>query len=890
MYRKMVRAAAFALVAAAALQTAGAAEAGLAGVPAGKPGELAYIPYPVKITVDGKTDDWAGVPEYAVTAGPYVSADKADNGQFTWSICADMKNIYIRMTMPDKKIIAGRHGQDFWNEDSVEFYFNLSGDLDAVAYGPGIVQANVNATNIGKDDPTGLSLTGVRFKEEGYDVSGYAFKVEGGWGVELAVKLDNNIVPYHGFTVGMQFQANGATIKDRDSKLIWSIYDTSDNSWKNPRLFGTGVFFKLGSADVPEPSRKNLPKVIARKTIALDKLPLVRVNQHGYLPKAVKWAAVVSESAEPLAWELLDAAGKTVAKGKTIPLGEDLSSRDPLHRIDFSSYEKEGEGFVLRVGGAGGAESFPFDIKKDLYHALSKDAMRYFYLNRAGVALDESLAGAWAHGPWYASDDSVEPFSGPDSFGVLWPKRDYVLNAGKGWFDAGDYGKYVVNGGIATWTLLNLYERNPTQFPDGSLAIPEAGNKIPDVLDEARWEMDFMLGMQVPEGHGQAGMVHHKLHEPVWSPIPYKPAERVTDRFAFVPSTAATLNLAASAAQMARLIKAFDADYSARCLEAAERAWKAAKENPEFKYGRIPGNGGGNYDDFYLEDEYYWAAAELFITTGKAVYKEEIAKALKSDKVLAASSAPNGPMYWGGVSTLAHLSLMLNGETLASDAEGKATLAKLSSLVMAGADRYLAQIKEEGYLVPMFEYEWGSTSSVLNKIMLMAYAYDATGKKSYLDGLTMSADYLLGRNALCKSFVAGYGENPIHYPHHRYWADDEDGGFPPPPPGALSGGPNEKASDEATAFMVQKMARSKRYADDIRSYSTNEVAINWNAPLAWVSSYLDEKNNAGSGIKKVGKGSLFGGSARVAVIVGIALAAMAVAFALGIVIKKRNGK
>jgi len=863
-----------------------AAESGLAGVPAGKPGELAYIPYPVKISVDGKTDDWAGVPQYTVTSGPYTSLDPADNGSFAWAICADLKNIYIRMEMPDKKIIAGRHGQNFWNEDSFEFYFNLSGDLDAVAYGPGIVQANVNATNIGKDDPMGLSLTGVRFMEEGYDVSGYAFKTETGWGVELAVKLDNNIVPYHGFTVGMQFQANGATMKDRDSKLIWSIYDTGDNSWKNPKLFGTGVFFKLGSTDVPEPSRKNLPKVIARKNLPLDKLPRVRVNQMGYLPKAVKWAAVVNDSAEPLDWTLADGSGKTVATGTTIPLGLDLSSRDPLHQIDFSAYRGEGEGFVLK---AGDAESFPFAIRKDLYHGLSKDAMRYFYLNRAGIALTDDLAGAWSHGPWYASDDSVKPFSGPDSFGVVWPERDYVLNAGKGWFDAGDYGKYVVNGGIATWTLLNIYERNPTQFPDGSLGIPEAGNGVPDVLDEARWEMDFMLGMQVPEGQPQAGMAHHKLHEPVWSPMPFKPSERVSDRFAFAPSTAATLNLAASAAQMARLIKPFDPAYAERCLQAAERAWKATKENPEFKYGNIPGNGGGNYDDFYLEDEYYWAATELFVTTGKAEYKAEIAKALEDKRILTASSLTNGPMYWGSVASLAHLSLMLNGKALATDADGKAALAKIRTLVIAGADRYVAQIKDEGYLMPMFEYEWGSNSSVLNKLILMAYAHDATGQQGYLDAITKSVDYILGRNALCKSFVAGYGGNPIHYPHHRYWADDEEGGFPPPPPGALSGGPNEKPTDEATSFMAPKFARSKRYADDTRSYSTNEVAINWNAPLAWVASYLDEQNNPASRVKKVGKGAaLSGGTAIVALVAGLVLASLGIAFAIVLGLKKKK--
>jgi len=862
----------------AALAAPAAAESQTIQVPPGKPGELAYIPYPVTITVDGNTSEWAGIPAYTVDTGPYVSGDTTDNGQFVWSICADMRNIYIRMEMPDKKIIAGRHGQNFWNEDSFEFYFNLSGDLDAAAYGQGIVQANINATNIGKDDPTGLSLTGVRFIEEGYDVSGYAFKTDSGWGVELAMKLDNNLAPYHGFTIGMQFQANGATVKDRDSKLIWSIYDTGDNSWKNPKLFGTGVFYKLGSADIPEPSRKNLPKIVARKNQPLDKLPKVRVNQLGYLPKAAKWAAAVIDAAEPVDWELVDSNGKIAASGKTIPLGIDLSSNDPLHRIDFSAFKKEGTGYVLK---AAGAESFPFDIAADLYHGLSKDAMRYFYLNRSGIALDESLAGEWAHGPWYASDAETRPFSGKDSFGVEWPERGYVLNASRGWFDAGDYGKYVVNGGISVWTLLNIYERNPSQFPDGSLGIPEAGNKIPDILDEARFEMDFMLGMQVPEGYDQAGMAHHKLHEPVWSPMPYRPAERTDDRFAFAPSTAATLNLAASAAQMARLIKPFDDAYSARCLAAAERAWKAAKENPEFKYGRIPGNGGGNYDDFNLEDEYYWAAAELFITTGSAVYKDEIAKALGSDKILAAPIGPNGPMYWGGVATLGHLSLALNG-----DAIGEAERATIGSLIINGADRYLGQIRDEGYLVPMFEYEWGSSSSVLNKMILMAYAYDATGTKEYLDGFAISMDYLLGRNALCKSFVAGYGKNPVHYPHHRFWADDPDSGYPPPPPGALSGGPNEKANDDATSFMVAKVARSKRYADDIRSFSTNEVAINWNAPLAWAASYLDEQYNPASGIKPAGKKTAFPAAGAIIGIIG-ALAAILLA-AAAVVIKRKK--
>lgn len=816
------------------------------GVPPGKPGELAYIPYPVKIVLDGKTDDWAGIPSYTVATGPYVSPDPYDNGQFTWAICADMKNIYMTMSMPDKMIIGGAHGTDFWNEDSFEFYFNLSGNLDAMAYGPGIVQANINATNISATDPRKLSLTGVRFAEEGYDVSGYAFQTESGWAVELAMKLDNNMEPYHGFTVGMQFQANGAVKKDRDSKLIWSIYDTADTSWKNPKLFGTGVFFKLGSTDVPEPARKNLPKVVVPKNLPLDKLPLVRVNQHGYLTSAAKKALVVSEASAAQKWEILNKDSVVLASGMTTPLGVDPSTANPLHLVDFSSFRTEGSDFVLRVGDR---LSFPFAIGGNIYQSLMKDAMAFFYRSRSGIALDPALAGEpWAHEAWYSSDEATKPFAGKDASGKDWPARPYVLNAAKGWFDAGDYGKYVVNGGISVWTLLNLYERNPGRFADGTMAIPEAGNAIPDILDEARWEMDFMMGMQVPQGAEQEGMVHHKLHEPTWSPLPFRGEERVDNRFAYPPSTAATLNLAAAAGQMARLMASYDKAYADKCLLAAERAWDAAQREELFHYGNIPGNGGGNYDDAQLEDEFFWAAAELFITTGKDSYRQEVLRGLENSAIRDAAKAPNGPMSWGRVAVLGQLSLVLNTEKLAG-----AMPLGIPDLVRAGADFYLEQIGTEGYLVPMAAYEWGSNSSIMNKLLIMAYAYDASGDQKYLDGMAVSMDYVLGRNGLSKSFVSGYGENPVHYLHHRFWADAENEGFPVVPPGLLSGGPNETAYDEATTGMIPGTPRALRYADDLRSYSTNEVAINWNAPLVWVAAYLDEKSNPEAGVKVMGK-------------------------------------
>lgn len=812
--------------------------------PPGIEGELTYIPFPVEITVDGDLSDWENIERISVDTGPYTTGDPTDNGLFDFAVCSDMENIYISMTMPDKKIIGGMHGTEYWNEDSFEFYFNFTDNLDTTLYKEGIVQINVNATNLEKDDPENLSLTGTRCKEENPPVTGYAFYTDDGWGIEVAFSMEEYLTPAHGLAIGLQMNANGATERDRDSKLIWSKYDVSDNSWQNPRLFGTAIFYEVGRDDIPESPERNLPVIVEKETIPLEGLPVIRVNQVGYFPEGPKEAVMLSDSEAPLDWDLIDKDGTAVIRGKTEYLGFDSSSWDYLHRIDFSKFSGSGTNFILKVEDY---ESFPFDIKEDIYNQLKEDALHYYYYNRISIPLEEEYAGEeWKRNAFYLSDSSVKPFSGEDQEGNFWPERDYVIDAGKGWMDAGDYGKYVVNAGITVWTLLNLYERNPENFKDGSVNIPENKNDIPDILDEAMWEIDFMLGMQVPDGQDDAGMVHHKLHELEWSPLPYIAPETTDDRYVFVPSTAATLNLAATAALFSRLIEPYDHEYSKRSLEAAEKAWQAANKNPVFTYGNIPGDGGGNYDDASVDDEFFWAATELFITTGKDGYREYIEMYLNPQRQNKILLDNDFPMSWDNVGGLAIFSLLASGVDI-----DKETMENIKNRILESADIYVRQMSLEKYKVPMANYYWGSNSQILNKMIVMGYAYDITGKDKYIDAVLISMDYILGRNALCKSFISGYGENPMMYPHHRWWGNDPSMELPSPPPGAISGGPNQDASDDGVSHFVDEVSPVKRYIDDSKSYSTNEVAINWNAPLVWVTSFMDEKYNKNSGIPVV---------------------------------------
>lgn len=595
---------------------------------------------------------------------------------------------------------------------------------------------------------------------------------------------------------------------------------------------------------------------IAAPVRAQEEAP-VRLNQIGILAAGPKRAIVANLSKRPLPWTLTNAEGRVLASGQTTVFGPDRWSGEHVHQVDFSEFQGTGQGLSLKVGDAA---SRPFDVGQNLYDRLPKDALAYFYHNRAGTPIGARFVGErWAR-PIAHSPERATCITGADSKGNVWPGCPYTLDVTGGWYDAGDHGKYVVNGGIALWTLLNLHERQSAaglkRFADGSAAIPERANGVPDLLDEARWEMDFLLKMQVPEGTrlrvpvgarktvaglkfsdiDASGMAHHKVADEKWTSLPQRPELDPERRILFPPSTAATLNLAASAAQCARVWRDLDRAYSERCLAAAERAWSAALRNPEV-YALADFTGSGAYGDDELGDEFYWAAAELFATTGRQEFRTALERAPQFRSGI--TEEPS----WPGVAPLGTI-------TLATVANGlpASEVKRLRGHILSTADRFLGERKEVGYALPYAPksgWTWGSTSNVLNRSILLALAYDFSRKPKYRDGVIDGMDFILGRNPLDRSFVTGYGARPMQNPHHRFWAHSLDKTFPPPPPGAISGGPNStNMSDEVASKMKGKCAPQKCWVDDIHAFSMNEVAINWNAPLLWVSAWLADHQQA----------------------------------------------
>jgi len=572
-------------------------------------------------------------------------------------------------------------------------------------------------------------------------------------------------------------------------------------------------------------------------TAAAAPAPKVEVNQVGYLPHGPKNATIVTAATAALPWQLRDRHGRVVASGSSTPRGTDAASNENVQTVDFSRFQRSGKGYTLVVDGQ---PSDPFAISSSLYDQLRSDSLQFFYIQRSGIPIDAKLVGAKYARP--AGHLGMAPNQGDTDVPCQPGVCGYRLDVRGGWYDAGDQGKYVVNGGIAAYQLLSEFERTKTArtadrraLGDSTLRVPERHNGVPDILDEARWEVAFLLRMQVPAGEPYAGMAHHKIHDAQWTGLPTQPQDDPQPRELHPVSTAATLNLAAVAAQSARLFRPYDRSFARKSLTAAETAYAAAKANPAIYASGADGTGGGAYGDNDVTDEFYWAAAELFITTGDRTYLDDvIASPHHSDDVV------SGGFYWGGTAALGRLDLATVPSRLPAS---ERRLAKQS--VITAADGFLATLDAQAYGLPLPAdgYVWGSNSSVINNDVVIATAFDLTGKAKYRDGAIQGMDYIFGRNALGQSYVTGWGTQSSHNEHTRIYSHELDPSLPNPPPGSIAGGANPGLQDPFAAEHLAGCAPQLCYIDDIESYSTNEVAINWNSSLAWMSAFLADQGH-----------------------------------------------
>jgi len=548
----------------------------------------------------------------------------------------------------------------------------------------------------------------------------------------------------------------------------------------------------------------------------------IKVDQAGYLPTRPKLAMVTDARATGAFRVRRVRDGAEVAGGALGPAQSDPDTGDTVRVADFSTLTETGA-FYLDVPGVGTSDEF--DVAPDVYARAFLLTSRAFYGQRCGMAVDLApLHPGYAHAACH-----VAGTPNPDASLHASAGASGAVDGSGGWHDAGDYGKYVVNSGITTGELLWAYELFPERVGAVSLQIPESDNGVPDLLDEARWNLRWMLKMQDADGG-----VWHKLTSERFGGfvMPEKddggPRYVIGTGAAPFKSSCATGDFAAVMAIAARVFRPFDPEFARTALAAAERAWAWLAKNPAVVFRNCCGVQTGEYGDGNCADERLWAAAELFRATGTPEYDAYF----KSNYAAGGPVLASGPPSWPDVRSLALFAYALSRQP-ATDETVRSRIR--TDAAAAGAD-IVARTRANPYRLSLraTDYVWGSNGVVANYGVALALVNLLQPDPALLDAAAENLHYLLGRNTFALSWVTQLGDRPYRHPHHRPSGGDANA---EPWPGMLSGGPNRYGGDPVIDAMPATPP-ARRYRDDQGSYASNEMAINWNAPLVFLLASL----------------------------------------------------
>ena len=544
----------------------------------------------------------------------------------------------------------------------------------------------------------------------------------------------------------------------------------------------------------------------------------IRLNQVGCFPNEEK--VVVIEGINPAGKiQVKNLQGKTVLKPRNIRQAQSPWGDKTRYVVDISDLKKEGD-YEVCVAGA----KAPLRIARHALHDISVASLKLFYLIRSGVPIESQYAGPYARPLGHADTQVlVHPSAASES-----RSEGTVISSPLGWYDAGDYNKYVVNSAFSIGLMLGVYEENKAYFDRLQTNIPESKNQTADFLDEMMFNMLWLLTMQDPDDGG----VYHKLTTPNFEGF-VMPKDCHQPRYVVAKSVTATLDFAAVMAQMARLMKgnADYPDFSAKAAEAAERAYLWALVHPDafYRQGDMnkqfqPAVNTGEYGDGNATDERFWAATELYKLTGKTVYKQDALRLMPSDFLVPS---------WGNVSGLGMLSWLSAGDAVQAD--------KVRQALQVCCDAYVKDTDQSCFQAPYgnhaHDFGWGHLSERccgMGIALLFADQYVTKGK--YRRYAIENIDCLLGRNALGYCYVTGFGQKSPMHPHHRPSAAD---GIDAPFPGMLVGGPNPGQQDKGSNLVYPSSLPDESYVDHADSYASNEIAINWNAALVGLLCWVD---------------------------------------------------
>lgn len=562
----------------------------------------------------------------------------------------------------------------------------------------------------------------------------------------------------------------------------------------------------------------------------------IKLNQLGFYPNAPKTAVVTGSLTSNNFYVTSTNLRDTVFAGTLSDEKQSAYSTTKTRTADFSKLTNKGS-FVVLINGVG--HSYVFEISDDANKQAAVSTLKGYYYQRVSMPLEEKYAGKWHRSAGH-----------PDNIVYIHPSaatkerpEGTVISTPGGWYDAGDYNKYIVNSGITMGTLLSAYEDFPEYFKTVNTNIPESGGAVPDILNEAIYNLRWMLTMQDPNDGG----VYNKCTNASFDGM-VMPGITKAPRYVVQKGTGATLDFAAVAAQASRILSKYKKQLpglSDSCLKAAVKAWQWALKNPAMEYNQNtmnqtfkPAISTGGYGDRNFNDEWLWAASELYLDTKENNFYEVVKQHLKDTVNLPG---------WASVGMLDYYSFLRLAKEL--PAPVKDSVAKMKDRVMSIANNYIEKVPANAFATVMGQsardFNWGGNSTAGNQGILLIKAYMLTGDKRYIDYALTNLDYLLGRNATRYCFVTGIGSKSTMFPHHRQSTAD---GVVEPVPGLLAGGPNAARQDGCKYEFTET---ETAYSDTDCSYASNEIAINWNAPIVYLANAIEAlKQKVGYTAKK----------------------------------------
>jgi endoglucanase len=503
---------------------------------------------------------------------------------------------------------------------------------------------------------------------------------------------------------------------------------------------------------------------------------------------------LVARSAAAQSFEVRRAADDAVVFSGTLSDATPANSTEvPPKLADFSAVNEAGE-YYLQVDGVG--KSVTFRVGDDVYDGELSAVMLGFYGWRSGVDISFDYGGVhFQHAAGHLNDGLLDYVDG--QVGV-------VKDGTGGWYDAGDYGKYLPTASESVGNMLAAWELFSDRLQNLELPyLPEHGSGLPDFLSELKWELDWMLKMQYDDGSGR---VHHKLNSPSF-PGFVLPAADPTKRYFAGYSTAATAEFVATMAKAARAFAPYDAvtgDYSKTLLAAAQNSYAYLSANLENVQYDASVLAAGSYQKLGGDDR-LWAAAEMWDTTGDAAALSDVEQRIGTATKFVAN------FDWDNMTPFGLVTYLM------SKREGKDPKVEqpLLQALKAVADGLSSSAGQHAYGRDYDGYYWGSNGVIARTCLLLQSAYFLVEQKpEYLDACAGQIAFLYGRNQYNRSQVTGSGIEPPLHPHARISGSDD---IEAPYPGLLVGG-----GQSAT-----------NWQDSQSNFQTNEVAINWNAALAY---------------------------------------------------------